>query len=285
MKPLEGPDLSRLDDATYYARFERAREVAWPTPGASVARQPFAVIVPYRSTSLQDRTVHLARFVEEMSTRVSATGVEAWVIIVEQSDDGRRFNRSRLLNVGFTLARARGVRRHILHDVDLLPDETLFSYYGRPCPHPLHLAARWDKYQHIDLFFGGVTAFSTADFERVNGYPNDFWGWGGEDEELYHRIVDCGLSVAVPTAGAYREMRHQRTKEIPSMVNHRRFEQIERRTKFGAGNGLAEMTLHHIGPPVVLAPQTLRFTVELDPPDSPAIPDAPPNNMLQQETP
>ena len=86
MKPLEGPDLSRLDDATYYARFERAREVAWPTPGASVARQPFAVIVPYRSTSLQDRTVHLARFVEEMSTRVSATGVEAWVIIVEQSD-------------------------------------------------------------------------------------------------------------------------------------------------------------------------------------------------------
>jgi len=33
---------------------------------------------------------------------------------------------------------------------------------------------------------------------------------------------------------------------------------------------LAEMTVHRIGEPVVLAPQTLRFTVELEPPDAPS---------------
>ena len=285
MKPLEGPDLSTLDDATYYARFERTNVVALTTPFEPAGRQPFAVIVPYRSSPAQDRILHLARFVEEMNIRVTATGVDAWLIIVEQSADGRPFNRGRLLNIGFNLARNRGARQHIMHDVDLLPDETLFSYYGRPCTHPLHLAALWGKYQHLDLFFGGVTAFSTADFERVNGYPNDFWGWGGEDEELYHRIVDCGLSVAVPTAGTYREMSHQRTQEIPSMVNHQRFAQLEHRTRFGAGNGLAEMTVHHIGRPVILAPQTLRFTVELEPPDSPFIPDVSPNNTPRQEMP
>jgi hypothetical protein len=37
--------------------------------------------------------------------------------------------------------------------------------------------------------FGGVTAFSTADFIGANGYPNVYWGWGGEDDDMYMRVV------------------------------------------------------------------------------------------------
>ena len=25
------------------------------------------------------------------------------------------------------------------------------------------------------------------DFNKINGYPNDYWGWGGEDVDLQHR--------------------------------------------------------------------------------------------------
>jgi predicted glycosyltransferase involved in capsule biosynthesis len=36
--------------------------------------------------------------------------------------------------------------------------------------------------------FGGVTALSTNDFQSVNGFSNSFWGWGGEDDQLYQRV-------------------------------------------------------------------------------------------------
>lgn len=35
--------------------------------------------------------------------------------------------------------------------------------------------------------FGGAGAFLKKDFENINGFSNEFWGWGGEDDDLYHR--------------------------------------------------------------------------------------------------
>jgi N-terminal domain of galactosyltransferase len=35
--------------------------------------------------------------------------------------------------------------------------------------------------------FGGVEAFKTEHFEQVNGFSNLFFGWGGEDDDLYQR--------------------------------------------------------------------------------------------------
>lgn len=53
-------------------------------------------------------------------------------------------------------------------------------------------------------YFGGVVAFNKADFEAINGFPNTFWGWGGEDDEMYSRIVEvCNLT---PKHGANRNL-------------------------------------------------------------------------------
>jgi hypothetical protein len=38
-------------------------------------------------------------------------------------------------------------------------------------------------------FFGGATAFSMEDFIGANGCPNVYWGWGGEDDDMYLRVV------------------------------------------------------------------------------------------------
>jgi len=36
--------------------------------------------------------------------------------------------------------------------------------------------------------FGGIEAFSTEHFQLVNGFSNQFFGWGGEDDNLYDRL-------------------------------------------------------------------------------------------------
>ena len=38
-----------------------------------------------------------------------------------------------------------------------------------------------------DQLFGGVEMFKTPHFQKINGFSNMFWGWGGEDDNLYYR--------------------------------------------------------------------------------------------------
>ena len=37
-------------------------------------------------------------------------------------------------------------------------------------------------------FVGASVSFAPALFEAINGYPNSFWGWGGEDDALLKRL-------------------------------------------------------------------------------------------------
>ena len=49
-----------------------------------------------------------------------------------------------------------------------------------------------DKFNYklfYSTLFGGVTAFSLSDFVGANGYPTVYWGWGGEDDDMYLRVT------------------------------------------------------------------------------------------------
>lgn len=44
-------------------------------------------------------------------------------------------------------------------------------------------------------YFGGVSAMSKHQFLKINGFPNNYWGWGGEDDDIFKRwangIFNC----------------------------------------------------------------------------------------------
>jgi len=150
-----------------------------------------AVIVPFRDLhEAQKRQEHLNRFIPEMQSFLESTGSPFEILIIEQSSDGRKFNRGKLLNIGFDLARKSGCQVFVLHDVDLLPSRELATWYTSLPSAPVHIARVWDRYSGNAKYFGGVVAFSSSMFMQINGFPNNFWGWGGEDDEMYQRVVE-----------------------------------------------------------------------------------------------
>ena len=32
-------------------------------------------------------------------------------------------------------------------------------------------------------------------FQRINGFANSFWGWGGEDDDLANRVLQHNLTI------------------------------------------------------------------------------------------
>jgi beta-1,4-galactosyltransferase 1 len=39
----------------------------------------------------------------------------------------------------------------------------------------------------MERIFGGATSFRPEVFEWINGYSNEFYGWGGEDDDILNR--------------------------------------------------------------------------------------------------
>jgi hypothetical protein len=142
------------------------------------------VIVPYR-----DRFEQLQIFKNYIFEYLNLKDIPFELIIVEQ-DGGSNFNRGKLLNIGFKYAKKLKCDYVVFHDVDMLPIDVDYSY----TEHPIHLATNFIsdgdmKRTLFDDYFGGVTLFPISDFERINGYSNDYWGWGFEDDDLLYRCI------------------------------------------------------------------------------------------------
>jgi len=164
-----------------------------------------AIIVPFRDIHAeQSRAKHLQQFIANLPTLLTSVQqphANFNIIIVEQSRDDRKFNRGKLLNIGFEIARKEFHSNiFIFHDVDLLPSKDLAEEYFRiPTDNPIHIARVWSRYNKNPKYFGGIVSFSEEMFVRINGFPNNFWGWGGEDDEMYKRIEEVSLNFHVLT--------------------------------------------------------------------------------------
>lgn len=172
-----------------------------------------AIIVPFRDMHKeQQRSKHLATFVPYMTNYMtkhtsSKPNHEFKIYIVCQTDDDHQFNRGKLLNIGFKYAVEDNCNVIIPHDVDLLPSDELAPYYTTIPDNPVHIAKVWDRYTDNKKYFGGVVALSTETYKIINGFPNNFWGWGGEDDEFYRRLTNLKITQAQPPKyGSYTDL-------------------------------------------------------------------------------
>eukprot|EP00928_Gymnodinium_smaydae_P039024 TRINITY_DN26763_c0_g1_i1.p1 TRINITY_DN26763_c0_g1~~TRINITY_DN26763_c0_g1_i1.p1 ORF type:complete len:965 (-),score=211.78 TRINITY_DN26763_c0_g1_i1:150-3044(-) len=174
-----------------------------------------ALIIPFR-----DRGVHLERFRERIQSHIEAWSSKVnhtWEVFVVEQFDNELFNRGYLFNVGFRLAQdhAKKVGRSfdcvVMHDIDIIPLPV--ADYGW-CVYPNQIAGEiecWGWSVPYKDNVGGVVSLSPQHWERINGFSNEYQGWGGEDDDLYlrlkqNRLLKGGCHTFCKDKGAKVEM-------------------------------------------------------------------------------
>jgi hypothetical protein len=142
------------------------------------------VIVPYR-----DRAYQSTFFKPSIDTYLKLKNINFELIIIEQ-DDAKLFNRGKLLNIGFKQAKKLKCDYIVFHDIDMLPIDVDYSYSEIP----LLLATQRASF---DEFFSSVILFPIEHFEKINGYSNEYWGWGFEDDDLLYRCKNSNLPLDI----------------------------------------------------------------------------------------
>lgn len=166
-----------------------------------------AVVIPYRAVEQPWREAQLSRLLERLSS------LPVFVVVAEQARDGLKFNRGALLNAGFLRALELGVDSVIFHDADLIPSDELLPLYTEPVRlrDIQHLGHAFSRYRDNPKYLGGVVHIHVDDYRVLNGFPNVFWGWGGEDDELSARVQELSsppydLRVSQPQTGSYLDL-------------------------------------------------------------------------------
>lgn len=157
-----------------------------------------AIIIPHRN-----RLDHLIKFVNHLD-KLDVYKNKIDIFVIDQNN-GDKFNKGILFNVGFILSlKKNNYDRYIFHDVDSYPDQYLLDQYFQNLSCNIHFASPDLKYKYnFYTFFGGVVAFTKNDFKLINGFPNNFFGWGGEDDAIYNRVAINNIDIYRPLEGSY----------------------------------------------------------------------------------
>ncbi len=128
------------------------------------------IVVPYR-----DRENHLKLFLENSPAYFNQQSLTYDILICEL-DKGGDWNAGLCVNSVSKFITPENQYKYIyIHHVDVWPVE-----------------GEWIFPDNNQVFFNmgdyGSCLMETNAFFKVNGYSNSFWGWGGEDNEIYSKL-------------------------------------------------------------------------------------------------
>ncbi|XP_053475409.1 beta-1,4-galactosyltransferase 1 isoform X1 [Ictalurus furcatus] len=212
-------------------------------PSECVSQQRVALIIPFR-----DRELHLKIWLFYMHPILQRQQIDYGIYIIEQ-DGEETFNRAKLLNVGYVESlKEYDYNCFVFSDVDLIPtdDRNLYKCYDQP----RHLSVAMDKFGFklpYNQYFGGVSALSKEQYLKINGFPNNYWGWGGEDDDVFNRLTLQGMSISRPdhNIGRCKMIRHARDKL--NQPNPHRFSRIARTKQTMETDGINSLNYNVVG--------------------------------------
>ena len=175
----------------YEKELHFVKKGGWWQPEDCKPKQSTLIVIPFRN-----RDVHLPILLRQLHPILKRQNLHYRIMVVEQSDQDK-FNRAKLINIGFD----QGLKLFpyqclIMHDVDLLPENDKIDYGCKMSP--AHLSVGINIFRYILPYrqiFGGVSSMLSSHFRKINGATNLFYGWGGEDDNIYRRLRMNGLGI------------------------------------------------------------------------------------------
>ncbi|XP_035238743.1 beta-1,4-galactosyltransferase 3-like isoform X1 [Anguilla anguilla] len=240
---LVGPVSVRLSSPPSVDEIRKRNPLVSPGghcgPRSCESRHHTAIIIPYR-----DRLAHLRSLLYHLHPFLQRQQLHYAIYIVHQVGNST-FNRAKLLNVGVREALRDGDWDCLfLHDVDLLPEND-HNTYTCHAQSPTHLSVAMDKFRYrlpYPQYFGGVSAVTPDQYLRMNGFPNEYWGWGGEDDDIAARVRLSGMKIVRPSVevGHYKMIKHHGDKG--NEENPHRFDLLMKTRRSWRTDGLNSLT-------------------------------------------
>ena len=154
-------------------------------------KHKLGVCIPYRN-----RELHLNEFVPKVGKYLKNQGIDFQMYFCHQVDD-KLFNRGATKNIAAKHAFEEGCDYIVWHDIDMIPEEGGGADYSYPADAPRHIAtqiSQMDYQLKYHEYFGGAVLFTREQVEATNGYSNDYWDWGMEDDDLFWRCYKENLT-------------------------------------------------------------------------------------------
>ena len=128
-----------------------------------------AIIIPFREhIDSKIRMNHLKNLVKHMNNFFNNTNINHTYFIINQTSHDKRFNRGKLLNIGFKMANKLKYDIFVTHDVDMLPNDYLLQYYLYIPKYQVHIAFPKStvKYSY-STYIGGINIYSKKDYIKI----------------------------------------------------------------------------------------------------------------------
>ncbi|XP_044140035.1 beta-1,4-galactosyltransferase 4 [Bufo gargarizans] len=207
-------------------------------PETCRAQQKVAILIPHRN-----REKHLIYLLDNLHPFLQRQQLDYAIYIIHQAGDVK-FNRAKLLNVGYLEAlKEDNWDCFIFHDVDLVPENDFNTYLCDSEPKHLVVGRNATGYKlWYKGYFGGVTAMTRKQFSKVNGYSNNYWGWGGEDDDLRYRVEFEKMAVVRPPPEIARYTMIFHTRDAGNEINKERMQLLRKVSKVWKKDGLNSCT-------------------------------------------
>ncbi|KAL4658620.1 beta-1,4-galactosyltransferase 4 [Arapaima gigas] len=197
-------------------------------------RQSVAILIPHRN-----REKHLLYLLYHLHPFLQRQQLHYAVYVIHQAGNAM-FNRAKLLNVGYLEA----LKDHnwdcfIFHDVDLVPENDYNLYMCDQQPKHLVVGRNVTGYKlRYKGYFGGVTAMTKKQFFKVNGFSNNYWGWGGEDDDLRIRVELQHMKIMRPSVDVARYTMIFHKRDSGNEVNKDRMRLLQQTRRVWKKDGI-----------------------------------------------
>uniref|UniRef100_A0A8C3QK82 Beta-1,4-galactosyltransferase n=2 Tax=Sylvioidea TaxID=2116661 RepID=A0A8C3QK82_9PASS len=244
--PVSPPGVPPVGPLTVsFARVPTLEQIQAKNPGVVLggryrpplceARSRTAVIVPHRN-----REGHLGHLLYHLHPFLQRQQLHYGIYVVHQVGTG---GPQRGLEGVWGVPRE--VWGHWGHSG--VTGDTLGTLWGHPCDswNPKHTSVAMSKFGYslpYPQYFGGVSALTPDQYMKINGFPNEYWGWGGEDDDIATRVRLAGMKISRPpvSIGHYKMVKHKSDKG--NEENPHRFDLLVRTQRSWTQDGMNSLT-------------------------------------------